>query len=75
MQVLQHLFLLREHINAINFPKLYCMGRGVLGSCEQQASLFLLVSELGDKKVPWVVHREGRNLFLSFSFPSSTNKQ
>lgn len=74
MQVLQHLFLLREHINAIYFPK-YCMGRSVHMSCEQQVPLFLLVSELGDKKVPWVVHRERRNLFLSFSFTSSTNKQ
>lgn len=74
MQVLQHLFLLRKHINAIYFPKPYCMGRSVHGSCEQQVSLFLLVSELGDKK-SFMGGPHGREESFPFFFFSLLHKQ
>jgi len=73
MQVLQHLFLLAQHIHAFSFPKPYCMGRNARESsrhhCKQQVSLFFLVSELGDKKFHGWSTAKGEIFSFPFLFP------
>lgn len=73
MQVLQHLFSLGQHVNAISFPKPYCMGRNAHESsrhrCKQEVSLFFLVSELGDKKFHGWSTVKGEIFSFPFLFP------
>lgn len=74
MQVLQHLFLLRQHINAINFPKPYCMGMSVCGSCEQQVPLFFSGVRIRGQKSS-VGGLQGREKSFPFFFFSLLHKQ
>lgn len=69
MQVLQHLLLLWQHVNAISFQKPYCMGSNTHENSrhcfKQQVSLFFMVLELGDKKF----HGWSTVMGEIFSFP------